>query len=396
MSYDNSLPRYTGGRADPESDRTIRLPIGIDADDDTADRLGVHFVLEALLAVGFAGALFAFYRLEGSPLTGASGRDHVIAAIVPLLLVATATAISLRVSAPNLATGAIALTTGVLFAENSSRGVAPALLIALGAALGVGVVLTVLTIVLRTPGWLVSGAVAAAVLLWIAEHVNMSAAAIEPIGRLSTSDAWIWLIGAAALSVLGGTVGALRGWRERLGECRDAAVPPARRTRATVMTTAWVLLSSSALAGAAGVWLMWLTADVSVVGRQLDPLLLTGFGVAAALLGGCSAFGRRGGILGTVLATGLLAVTLLHSEEAGWRLSPLWILLIATGVGFVATALVERLGRPKADGAEAEADPREEIGGLEPADRTILRPPRDHGDIDPYQGGGVQDEFGRR
>ncbi|GAA4915852.1 ribose/xylose/arabinose/galactoside ABC-type transport system permease subunit [Stackebrandtia albiflava] len=355
-----------------------------DAPDDTRpDRLGVHVAWEALLAVAFAGALFWLYR-SGSPLSTTEGRDAVIVALIPLLLLATAACVTFRAGNVNLAGGAFAAMAAVLFAENTRNGVAIALLIAVGVVLIAGVVLAALVVVLRTPGWLASAGIAAVILLWLHEHVTLAQLSTAPLGRLTTSSAWIWLIGVAALSIFAGVVSALNGPRHRFAACRRAAAD-GPRDRATVWTTAAVLVGSSVLAGFAGVWVMWTAADGAAVATGLDPATVTVFPVAAALLGGTSALGRRGGILGTLLASLLLATVMLLAATLAWPVSPLWILLVAVGAGLVVTRVVETLGGPRTT-APAPAAPVTEPGQAPlPMRQPLGDRDYDATDIDPYR-----------
>ena len=72
-----------------------------------------------------------------------------------------------------------------------------------------------------------------------------------------------------------------------------------------------------------------------------------------ALLAGTSAYGRRGGIFGTLFAVALVEVFLTWAAARGWTVSR-WAVGGATlGVGLLATRLVETLGRPRRAGPAA-------------------------------------------
>ena len=74
--------------------------------------------------------------------------------------------------------------------------------------------------------------------------------------------------------------------------------------------------------------------------------------VGAALLAGTSAYGRRGGIFGTLLAVALVTVFLAWTQAKGWTLGR-WAVGGATlGLGLLVTRLVEAFGRPRAVTAE--------------------------------------------
>ncbi|MGH8877629.1 MAG: hypothetical protein ACRD0P_09845 [Stackebrandtia sp.] len=389
--------RFAAGQPEvqPESEPTASF--GLDADQPRGrlppDRIGVHLCLEAVLLLGFAILLFALFRSDAAPFATGQRRDAMIVVVVALLLTAMASAVALRVGTVNLAVGAIAAGAGMLFAENTARGLPMALAIALGAALAAGAVLVLLAVVLRAPGWLAGAAVTGVIALWLWQHVDLTRQTVAPLSSLAASQAWIWLVSIGALSIVGGVVGALGGWRSRLGECRKAAASGGRRDGATIATTITALLMSALLAGMAGVWLIWTAAPTQVfMPMRLDPVLLTGFGLAAALLGGTSALGRRGGILGTLAASLLLATVLALSIVDEWRLHPLWLILAAIGVGIIVTRLVDTLGRPDRRWHDDEPPTM-----MEPAryDATVEEyDARYRGaDIDPYRGAAGHDGY---
>ena len=147
------------------------------------------------------------------------------------------------------------------------------------------------------------------------------------------------------VSVVGGLVGLLPSVRRAVGRFRPVADPAHRRgmvaaaiiasarpSRSTVLAGARRACSASSSASRAG---------------PSDGLELTALALGAALLGGTSAFGRRGGIFGTVFAVG--AADRRHGlrgrdrpDLAGGRR----FAAVAIGVGLVVTRLVERFGRP--------------------------------------------------
>lgn len=402
MAFDD-IPRYAGGLAggEPDIEHTISLPG--DPGDDTAapgsgheppDRLGIHIFLEIVLLLGFAAALFFFYRSENAPLTNGESRDTVIVLVIPLLLAAVAMSLSLRVGAVNLAVGAIGLACGILFADNASAGLVPAMAIALAAAVGFGAVLALAVVVLRTPAWLAGAGVSAVVALWVWRHVDMAGLSIDPISPLPAATAWIWLVSIASLSILGGIVGVMGGWRTRLEACKQAGIGTGRREGATIATIIAALIGSSLLAGLAGIWVVWsATPQAPGLSEGLDPLTLTGFGLGAALLGGTSAYGRRGGVLGTLLAGLVLATLVMMSNVDQWRIHPLWLILAAIGLGAVVTRLVEALGRSDPQWRDDERGTTVDQGRY---DATAERYDSAYrvGDIDPYRGVTRQDGYG--
>lgn len=397
MAYHDPAPRSADGSPEPSPYPAAQSPAAAaDLDGvDRRDRLGVHIMWESLLLLGVVGAVFFSYRLDTGLLTSAGSRDELAAAALPLLLTAVAVAVSLRVGAVNLAVGAQAVVAGVMFAENADRGLAVAMAIGMGAAVTVGAVVAALTLMLRAPGWLASGVTATAVLLWIYDSVDVSTMSAQPLSPHSTSGSLLWLAGAAGLAVVGAAIWATPSWRTRLGACRDRAAVGTGRHRGAIVLTALALLFSAATAGFAGIWLMWLNADVSMTGARLDPLLLTAFGFAAALVGGVNAHGRRGGIAGVALATALLALVLNVTAHLQWQVNPVWILLAAIGVGAVVSSLVDALSAAPAPPPHSETDTDDDTAQF-PA-REDPRPWHDDpGDIDPFRRNVGYDDLGHR
>ena len=78
-----------------------------------------------------------------------------------------------------------------------------------------------------------------------------------------------------------------------------------------------------------------------------DGLELTALAVGVALLGGTSAFGRRGGIFGTVLAAALLAVAMAYTQAIGHPWTAFALAAVAIALGLGVTRVVERFGRPE-------------------------------------------------
>jgi len=115
---------------------------------------------------------------------------------------------------------------------------------------------------------------------------------------------------------------------------------------------------SSILAAVAGVLTIGVDRGAPT---SLDVLPITAFAFGIALLGGTSAFGRRGGIFGTVLAALLVAVSLEYAAhtEPGWSMAA--IAAVTVGLGLLVTRLVEWFGRPapaRADDSDEDWAPR--------------------------------------
>jgi hypothetical protein len=111
-------------------------------------------------------------------------------------------------------------------------------------------------------------------------------------------------------------------------------------------------VAASVLAGVGGV----LAVSITHRAAASDGLNLTALAIGAALLGGTSAYGRRGGIFGTVLAVGLITVTgqYLNDSDRSWGDAAL--AAVAIGVGLAVTRLVERFGRPETAAVNGEEE----------------------------------------
>ena len=72
----------------------------------------------------------------------------------------------------------------------------------------------------------------------------------------------------------------------------------------------------------------------------------TGIAIGAALLGGTSAYGRRGGIFGTLLAVTGLTLFLDYSARRDLDIALFAIAAATLGAGLVVTRLIETYGRP--------------------------------------------------
>ncbi len=385
MAY-SDIYKYEPGRADGEPETeptTLSLQPTLASDPEPVnDRMGVHVCVEIGLLLLFATSLFLLYRDESAPLATAQIRNSIAIFIVPLLLCAIAVAASMRVRAANVAVGATALASGVIFSELSSYGLIAAAAGAIGAGIGIGIVLAAVVIILRMPSWLASLGAAVAIVAWIRERIDMESVDSGELAQLTPGNAWMWLVGIAIVSIVFGIVGATGRVRNRLGICANVLNDShVRATMSTKLLVGLMLISSCALAAAAGVWLVWSrlpNGPVHDVG--LDPLVLTLFGFAAVLLGGTSVHGRRGGVLGTLLACLVLgAVMTMHALHA-WSVSTVWILLGAAALGLIVMRIVDAAGSPK---RSLDADTGPDSTFAEDRSQTSAF---DRGDIDPYRG----------
>lgn len=342
---------------DGEQDKTSSQDV---LSETPTDRMAVHVVWEIGLLLLGGGVLFALTQSSGGPFAESSWSGFM-AALVPLLLLASAVSTSLRVGAINLAAGPIALLSAWIFVDASSSGSAMALGMGLGAALFIGIVLATLCAWLRVPGWAASGAVGGAIGLW-------AGAAGEPgqfmLAELPSTGVLAALAAAAGLSIFLGLVGAFAGVRERLAPIRDTPVGE-RHGRGGLVFFGTLL--SVGMAGAAGVLAAWTAVPEQGAAALPDPILLSVLALGAALLGGTSLLGRRGGVAGTAFAAALLLAMTWLSEARDWNFEPGWIALSAIVIGFLVTHLVEAMNTP--DDSELESTSRAgEVGDLRETD----------------------------
>jgi ribose/xylose/arabinose/galactoside ABC-type transport system permease subunit len=313
------------------------------------DRLLVHVIWELLLAVAVAGLGFLLYHADSQALSGGGLRAVALSAAT-IGLVAAAVAMSLRAGVPNLAAGAVAVAAALYFARHYSGGTLQPLLIALGLAAAVGLVQGIVVVLLQVPAWAASLAVAAGLVVWIGTGgpVSLTRAAYDP-----TPHAYFWFGGFAGLSVLAGLAGLIPPLRRAVGRFRPVADPAERRGAVAGLFAVGATVISSLLAATGGLLAVWSSRQVPVG----DGIQLTALAVGVALLGGTSAFGRRGGIFGTVLAATLVTVAIGYTQAIGHPWTTFALGAVAIGLGLGVTRVVERFGRP--DGGADEDDEEE-------------------------------------
>jgi ribose/xylose/arabinose/galactoside ABC-type transport system permease subunit len=350
-------PSTVGRRPDPELEYVFD---GADAGERRPDRLAVHVGWELLLLLAVAGAGFALYRSYPQALRGGARDDLLLgAAILGLLTVGAG--LSLRAAVPNLAVGAVAYAAALVFGDNSGRGAAEAAVLVGAAALTVGLLLAFVVVGLHVPAWAASLGLALIVVVLIEKQ--------GPVTRLATGydpeRHALWYAGAVALlAVVGGALGALRPVRRALGGYRSAGDPALRPGGGAAILAGLALVGSTLFAATAGILLALRAGSVDT-----DPgLTLAGLALGTALLGGTSAYGRRGGVLGTLLAVALLTLVMRYADLADKRIAPLALAAAAIGVGLVATRLVERFGRPRPERRpQPPTEPEPATGRHDPA-----------------------------
>ncbi|HZN74436.1 MAG TPA: ABC transporter permease [Micromonosporaceae bacterium] len=317
------------------------------------DRMGVHAGWELALLLAVAAVGFLLYREHSDLLKGAQLRDLLVL-LAGFGFVALGAAISLRASAPNLAVGPIAVAAAIFYATQGDRGVVSTTAVAAVIALVAGVVLAILVVGFHVPGWAASLAGALAVVVWIQRHDDT----VSVLGEYDPSrHAYYLAAGFAAVSVIGGLLGSIKSVRRAIGRFRPVSDPARRRGGVAAGLTAAALIASTVLASIGGVLLAAREDSVGPGGYfESTGLALTGLAIGAALVGGTSAFGRRGGVFGTLLAVTLLIAVRQMGIAENWRLSDFAVAAVTVGVGLVVTRLVEAMGRPRSAGELEDTD----------------------------------------
>ena len=323
------------------------------------DRIWVHLVWEGLLAAAVVVAVLAVRSEDAAAFSGNGLRDLLVTLAAGVLL-GTAFALSLRAAVPNLAVGAAAVTggalTGWLVAEREYALLTAALL-TLGAAIALGLALTVVVVGFRAPAW--AAGLGAALGLYAAV-LSLTGGRSLLVQGAPDLRRWAWALigGALLLSVGGGALGLLPGVRDAVGRYRADRDPAAGRGGSAGFVAACALVGSTVLAAAAG---LLLALRVGAVVPD-DGLTLLAQAAGAALLGGASAHGRRGGVAGTALAAAFLQLAALWLglvEAEPWTRPAL--LGGAIVVGLLVGRLVEAAGSGGAEDLEeyrpAEPDP---------------------------------------
>jgi hypothetical protein len=308
-------------------------------DDNGRDRLGIHLALEAVLLVAAAVFAFLLYRVDADNLQR-PGLDKLLVTGAAIGLLTLGAGLTLRAAVPNLALGPIALAAALHYAEQGDQGLlragVPALIVAAAGALVVGLVV----LVLHVPGWIATLAAGLGVVVY--NQLRLGPVTVQ--GQYDpTRQAFFLFGGFALLAVLGaalGTIGPIRRW---LGRLRPVGDPAQRRGAASAAPVLISLVVSSVFAVGAGVLMSAVSAGPIVPGTGLE---WTAVALGLAMLAGTSAFGRRGGIFGTLFAVIAMTAYLEWSGQEELNIS-----LFATGAavlggGLLVTRLVEAFGRP--------------------------------------------------
>jgi ribose/xylose/arabinose/galactoside ABC-type transport system permease subunit len=320
---------------------------GPERGDPGMDRMAVHLVWELLLLLGCVGMYILFRQTHRAGVSGDALYDLLLTA-ASLGFITIGMALSLRAAAVNLAVGPIAAASALFFAGHSDRSLPATIGVTILLAAAVGLVIAVLVAGFHVPAWAATLAGAFGVIVWIQKHT----AAAENVATYQPArQAYYWYGAFAALSLLGGVLGLVRPIRRAVGRFRPVGDPASRRGGGGAMAFL-ALVISSALAGLGGALLGLSSHSIA----PTDGLVTTGFALGVALVGGTSAYGRRGGIFGTVLAVTLFVLLVRYGDAANWRVAQLAWAAGTIAAGLVVTRLVETLGRPRQLGLDEEAE----------------------------------------
>ncbi|GAB3149314.1 hypothetical protein GCM10027290_35360 [Micromonospora sonneratiae] len=332
-------------RSDPEDE----YPAGPAGDGSGRDRFGVHILWETTLLLAVVVLAFLLFRASPETLRGAA-LDSLLVTGAALGLLVLAAGLSLRAGAPNLAIGPVAIASAVHLAENGDRGIVTAMLPATVAVLVIGLVTAFVVVGLHVPGWAASLAGGLAVIVFIQQRTGP----VQVQGEFDPTRTAIHLFaGFAAVALLGGVFGAIRTVRHAVGRFRPVADPARRPGGVAAFFTGTAIVASMLLAMLGGALIATNGAGTVTPTPGIE---WTGLAVGVALLGGTSAFGRRGGIFGTLLAVVLLTLFNAYADDQEWHISRFAVAAVTLAAGLVVTRLVESYGvaRP---GPELDAPP---------------------------------------
>ncbi|GID31481.1 ABC transporter permease [Paractinoplanes brasiliensis] len=310
-----------------------------DADEDGRDRLGIHLGWEVVLLVAAGAIGFLLWRLDADSLRRPD-LDTLLITGAAIGLLALGAGLTLRAGVPNLALGPIALAASFQYAEQGDKGlfqaVVPALVFAAAGAIVIGLAI----VVLHVPGWAATLAAALGVIVF--DQLRVAPVAVQ--GDYDPTDQAFFLFGGfALLAVLGGALGAATPVRRWLGSMRPTGDPARRRGPVVALPVIGSLLLSSIFAVGAGVLFTALSDDPVVPGTGLE---WTGIAIGVALLAGTSAYGRRGGLFGTLFAVAGLTLFLDYAARRDFDIALFAIAASVFAGGLVVTRLVETYGRP--------------------------------------------------
>ncbi|WP_199510224.1 ABC transporter permease [Nucisporomicrobium flavum] len=309
------------------------------ARDDGRDRLGVHIGWEIVLLLAVAAVAYLLYRLDPAALRRPA-LDTLLISGATIGLLTLGAGLTLRAGVPNLAVGPIALAAALHYAENGDKGLVQSMVPALAIAAGGGLVVALIVLLLHVPGWVASLGAAMGVIVY--DQLRTAPVAVQ--GTYDPANQAFYLFGGfALLAVIGGALGTVGPIRRMVGRLRPVGDPAIRRGGAVAFPVIASLVLSSVFAVGAGTLMAAQSTTPIVPGTGLE---WTGIALGAALLAGTSAYGRRGGIFGTLLAVAGVALFLDYADRRNFDIALFAIAAALVGAGLLVTRLVETYGRP--------------------------------------------------
>jgi hypothetical protein len=327
---------------DETTEDTATAPAMV-AEDDGRDRLGIHLGWEVVLLLAAAAFAFLLYRLDSDSLKRPA-LDTLLITGAAIGLLTLGGGLTLRAAVPNLALGPIALAASLHYAEQGDQGLVKAMLPAVLIAAAGGLVVGVVILALHVPGWAATLGAGLGVIVFD----QLRAAPVPVQGDYDpTKQAFFLFGGFALLAVIGGAVGTVTPVRQWLGRMRSAADPARRRTSGAAVPVIGSLMISSVFAVGAGTLFAAQSTRPIVPGTGLE---WTGLAIGLAMLAGTSAYGRRGGIFGTLFAVAGLTLFLDYSDRKQFEISLFATAACVLAGGLIVTRLVETYGRPPQSG----------------------------------------------
>jgi hypothetical protein len=317
--------------------------------EDGRDRLGVHIGWEIVLLLAVAAIAFLLYRLNSASLQRPA-LDALLISGAAIGLLTLGAGLTLRAGVPNLAVGPIALAASLHYAENGDRGLVASAVPALGIAAGGALAVALLVLMLHVPGWMATLGAAMGIIVY--DQLRTAPVAVQ--GTYDPSNQAFYLFGAfALLAVFGGALGTITPIRRLVGRMRPAGDPAERRGGLAALPVIASLLLSSLFAVAAGILMAAQSTTPIVPGTGLE---WTGIAFGTALLAGTSAYGRRGGIFGTLLAVAGMALFLDYANRRNFDIALFAVAAATIGTGLLVTRLIETYGRPLPTGGDEDWD----------------------------------------
>jgi hypothetical protein len=322
--------RTTGSVAARGDDRGAR--------DSGNDRLGIHFAWEVVLLLAVAAIGYLLYRLDPASLKRPA-LDALLLSGAAIGLLTLGAGLTLRAGVPNLAVGPVAIASAVHFAENGDLGVLKAAVPAVVIAAVGGLAVALVVVAFHVPGWTATLAGAMGVIVFI----QLRPGPVEVQGAFDPSNRALVLFGGfALLAMLGGGLGTVPTIRRTLGRLRPVGDPADRRGALAALPVIGALTVSSALAVVAGVLLAANSTTPIAPGTGLE---WTGIAIGLALVAGTSAFGRRGGVFGTLFAVTGMTLFLDYADRRDYGIALFAIAASTVAAGLVVTRLIETYGR---------------------------------------------------